>query len=79
MKFDTDSTKQAKEMIFSRKKSVSIYPAVYFNNDPVNSTAAHKHLGLILDSKLSYENHLQFFFSRVKKTIALVRKLRSSF
>ena len=79
MKFDTDSTKQAKEMIFSRKKSVSIYPAVYFNNDPVNSTAADKHLGMILDSKLSYENHLQFFFSRVKKTIALVRKLRSSF
>ena len=74
MKFNPDHTKQAQEIIFSRKKTVSIHPVVYFNNTPVNSTATHKHLGMILDSKLSYENHLQSVFSRVNKTTGLLRK-----
>ena len=59
-----------------QEKTVSIHPVVYFNNTPVNSTATHKHLGMILDSKLSYENHLQSAFSRVNKTIGLLRKLQ---
>ena len=60
MKFDPDSIKQAQEMTFSRKKkTVSIHPVVYFNKAPENSTATHKHLEMILESKLSYENHLQ--------------------
>ena len=50
----------------------------YFNNTPVNSTATHKHLGVILDSKLSCENHLQSVFSSVKKTIYFLRKLEST-
>ena len=76
MKFNPDHTKQAQEIIFSRKKTVSIHPVVYFNNTPVNSTATHKHLGMILDSKLSYENHLQSVFSRVNKTISLLIKFQ---
>ena len=64
MKFNPDHTKQAQEIIFSRKKAFYINPVVYFNNTPVNSMATHKHLGMILDSKLSYENHLQLVFSR---------------
>ena len=78
MKFNPDHTKQAQEIIFSRKKTVSIHPVVYFNNTPVNSTATHKHLGMILDSKLSYENHLQSVFSRVNKTIGLLRKFQAT-
>ena len=37
MKFSQDFTKQAQEIIFSKKKS--IHPAVYFNNTLLNSTA----------------------------------------
>ena len=58
--------------MFSRKKTVSVDPAVYFNNTPVNLVATYKHL--ILNSKLSYENNLQSVFSRVNKTIRLFRK-----
>ena len=36
----------------------SFHSVVYFSNTPVNSTVTHKHLGMILGSKLSYENHL---------------------
>ena len=52
MNFNPDHTKQAQEIIFSRKKTVSIHTVVYFNNTPVNSTAAHKHLGIITNHLL---------------------------
>ena len=57
--------------MFSSKKTVSIHPVVCFNNTPVNSTATHKHPGMILDSKLIYENNLHSVFSRLNKTIDL--------
>ena len=76
MKLNADHTKQAQEIIFSRKKTVSIHPVIYFNNIPVHSTASHKHLWIILESKLSYEIYLQFVFSRVNKTIGLLRKFQ---
>ena len=74
MKFNPDPTKQAQEITFSRKNTVSIHPLVYLNKTPVNSTTTHKHIGMILDSILSYENHLQSVFSRVNMTIGLLRK-----
>ena len=75
LNFNPDPTEQVQEIIFNRRKTVSIHPLVYFNKNPVNSTATHKHLGMI-DSKLSYENHLQSVFSRVNKTIGLLRKFQ---
>ena len=69
--FNLDPTKQVQEIIFSRKKTVSIHLRVYFNKNPVNSMATHKHFAMTLDSKLSYENHLHSVFSRLSKTIGL--------
>ena len=76
MKFNPDPTKQAQEIIFNKKKTVSINTVIYVNNTLLNSTATYKHLGMILDSKLSYENHLQSACSRVNKTIGTLRKLQ---
>ena len=73
MKLNPDPTKQTQEIIFSRKRTVSIHPVVYSNNTLVNSMAPQKHLGMILESKLSFENHLQSVFSRVNKIIGLLR------
>ena len=56
MKFNPDHIKRAQEIIFSRKKTVSIHPV---SIHLVNSTETHKHLGIILGSTLSYNNHLQ--------------------
>ena len=38
--------------------------------------ATHKRRGMILDSKVSYENRLQSVFSGVNKTIGLLRKFQ---
>ena len=45
MNFNLDPNKQAQEIIFSRKKTTSLYPVVHFDNRPVKSTQIHKHLG----------------------------------
>ena len=76
MSFNPDPSKQAQEIIFSRKKMKSSHPSVYFNNIPVSSTSVHKHLGMLLDDKLSYEHHLKSVLNKVKKTIGLLHKFQ---
>ena len=43
-----------------------------------NKRLFKKKLGLILDSQLSFEEHLKAKFSKVNKTIGLIWKLRNS-
>ena len=69
MNFNPDPNKQAQEIIFSRKKTASLHPVVYFDNKPVKSSQIHKHLGIILDSSLSYEHHIKSILNKVNKTI----------
>ena len=76
MSFNPDPNKQAQEIIFSRKKMKSSHPSVYFNNIPVYSTSVHKHLGMLLVDKLSFEHRLKFVLNKIKKKIGLLRKFQ---
>ena len=59
MSFNPDISKQAHEVIFSRKWSVSSHPPLIFNNIPVARTNSQKHLGMQLDKKLNFEEQLK--------------------
>ena len=59
MSFNPDPIKQAQEIIFSRKTSKRNHPGLMLNNNIVNLTTNHKHLGMIFDSKLSFDEHLK--------------------
>ena len=77
MSFNPDPTKQAQEIIFSRKTSQRNHPGLMFNNSIVNVTSIHKHLGMIFDSKLSFDEHLKSVLKKkISKTIGLLRKLQ---
>ena len=76
MNFNPKPNKQAQEIIFSRKKTASLHPVVYFAIKPVKSSQIHKHLGKILDSSLSYEHHSKPILNKVNKTIGLLRKFQ---
>ena len=58
MSFNPDRTKQVQEIIFSRKKNATIHPSLFFNNSEVRLISNQKHLGLTLDSKLSFSEHI---------------------
>ena len=55
--FNPDPTKQANEVLFSCKKSSPNQPQLIFNEIVVSKVNDQKHLGLILDSRLSFEKH----------------------
>ena len=77
MSFSSDPSKQTQEVIFSRKTKKQCHPPVAFNNNNVSETNSQKHLGVVLDNRLSFEDHLKMILNKVNKTIGLLRKLHN--
>ena len=74
MSFNPDYTKPAHKVVFSCKRSEN-RPSLMINNVPVKCVSFHKHLGLILDSKLDFNEHIDTMLSKVKKMIENNEKL----
>ena len=75
MTFNPDRSKQAQEIIFSRKLKKATHPPLLFNNNNVSQVNSQTHLGVILDVKLTFEEHLKNVINKTNKTIGLLRKL----
>ena len=75
--FNPDATKQAQKVIFSCKTKKLPHPSLVFNNANVTQSIYQKHLGIILDSKLTFENHINMVTTKINKTIGLLRKLKN--
>ena len=72
MNFNPDPTKQAHEVIFSRKTKEIYHPPLVFNNTNVSQSSSQKHLGVILDSKLIFDEHLKMVSLKISKTLGLL-------
>ena len=77
MSFNPEPTKQPQEMIFSCKTKKLPHPPLVFNNVNVTQSIYQKHQGIILDSKLTFENHLKMLTTKINKTIRLRHKLQN--
>jgi len=75
MEFNPDPTKQATEVLFSCKKSRPNHPQLIFNGTAVSRSTDQKHLGVILDQKLSFEKHLNEKITKAKKNIGIIKHL----
>ena len=73
--FSPGSSKEAQEVIFSRKCTKEDHPPIYFNDIPVTQTTVQKHIGMYLDEKLNYNTHIKEKLSKVLKGIGLPRNL----
>ena len=76
MSFKPDPSKQAQEVVLSRKLQKANHNQVYFNHNSVKQVPPQKHLGVYLDTKLNFQEHLNNIISKVNKTIRLLRKLQ---
>ena len=72
--FNPDPTKQAVQVVFTRKSKQIDHPKIYFNNNEVQTVNDHKHLGLILDSKLPFISHINEK-SKAHKGLGIVKSL----
>ena len=79
MNFNPDPTKEAQELIFSHKVQATNHPPLFFNENVVPQTTLQKHLGMFLDSKLNFSEHLKTIFQKTNKSIGLFRKLQTLF
>ena len=77
MNFNTDPTKQAREVIFSRKAKETYHPPLVLNNTSVSKPSSQRQLGVILESKLIFEEHLKMVSLKISKTYGLLRKLQN--
>ena len=69
--------KQAQEVIFTRKLKNASHPTLVFNNANVSSCKPQKHLGILLDSKLTFEERYKTILNKTNSTIGLLPKLQS--
>ena len=75
MIFNPDISKQAVEVVFSKKQPPSVYTDLTFNGIPVKKVSETKHLGVILDSKLSFKSHISAKISIARKGVGIIKKI----
>ena len=74
MSFNPDPSKQAPEVVFTRKVKKVVHPPIFFNSKPVNQVSSQKHLALVLDTSLTFNGQIKATTSEVSKTIDLLQK-----
>ena len=78
MIFNLNVSKQAQEVVFSRKGITNNHAFVYFNNDPVIKENFQKPIGLYLDPKLNFSGHINEKIKKTTKGINVIRKMNLS-
>ena len=78
MLFNPDPTKPAQEVIFSKKKKTQTHPIISVNNIQVEKVPYQKHLGILLDEKLNFKQHVDSAILKMNKGISVIKKLRHS-
>ena len=76
MRFNADPSKQAQEVTFSRKTKKEYHPPLAFSSN-VLETNSQKHLGVVLDNRFSFQDHLKMTLTKVKKAEEIFRKVQN--
>ena len=63
--------------IFSKKANRINHPPISFNNASIKICSSEKHLGMILDEKLSFKQHLHEKISKAMTVVGTIKKLNS--
>ena len=78
IKFNPEPKKQAQGVVFRRNINKIDHPSLYFNQNLVKLLSTHKHLGMVLDTKLDFSLQLKNMKNKVNKTIGLLLKFQNT-
>ena len=62
-------------MVISKKRN-PIKLDIHIDDMPIPQANSHKHLGLVLNSKLSWSDHVEHIRSKAAKKVGLLRRIR---
>ena len=79
MIFNPDISKQAQEVVFSRKTDKVNHMPLTFNAISVAQTSHQKHLGLYLDEKLNFNHHIKEIIFNVNIGVGILGSLEAFF
>ena len=69
MIFNPDPTKPAHEVMFSKNKITQTHPIIRLNNIQVERVPYQKHLGILVDEKLNFKQHVDNAILKMNKRI----------
>ena len=72
MKFNADKTE---EVVFSCKRNKPVHQTLKFGSSDISAKIEHKHLGMILDSKLDFQSHVREAIVKARRGIGMIRYL----
>ena len=77
MSFNPDISKQAQEVIFSKRNVNISHPRPYFNRTPVICCSYQKHSCVYLDKKLSFHQHFKEKSTKASKGIDVIKSMNN--
>ena len=75
MPLNPDPNNQGIEVCFSNKPDKENYPPLQLNSTDLQVADSQKHLGLILDSKLNFNQNIESKIIKCNKIIGLMKKI----
>ena len=72
LEFNPDPLKRTTEVLFSCKNNAHNHPQIIVNGTVVAKVEERKHLGLTLESKLSFEKYLSGKIIKAKNNIGII-------
>ena len=79
MNFNSDSNKHVQQVIFDRKVNKINHPLLLFNQNLFKPSSTQKHLGMVLNTKLHFNLHLQNVQCKVNKIITIYKSFIRSY
>ena len=79
MLFNSDRSKPAQEVLFSRERQVQIHTVLIMSDIQVERVPYQKHFGTKndkLDNKLDFKQYIENTISKINKGFSMIRKLR---
>ena len=73
MLFNPDINRQTTEVYLFQRHAKSLPPPIIFNNSNVLTSPHQKHLGLALDSKLGFSEHVNQKINKCNRILGLIK------
>ena len=65
-----------KKCYYLEKNKIQVHPTINLNKVQVERVSYQKHLGVLLDEKLNFKQHVDSAISKVNKVISVIKRFR---